>query len=208
MNNLTYTLITDGSSDKCLIEIITWMLERHFPDREIQSQWADLRRIQNKQLVNSLSRKIKTSIEYYPCDLLFVHRDAEKETVEKREQEIHAAVSEVESSEKIPKVICVIPIRMLEAWLTFDEQAIRRASDNPNGKIALTMPSLKSLEQEPNPKEKLHNLLKDASGLSGRRKQKFNVDERVHRVAELIDDFSPLLQLSAFKLLETKITEL
>jgi Domain of unknown function (DUF4276) len=208
MKDLNCTLIADGSSDKCLLRIIIWLLEQHFPDFQVQAQWADLRRIPNKKLVDSLDKRIAMGIELYPCEILFIHRDAETETIEKREQEIYEALGKVTKIETMPKIICVIPVRMLESWLIFDEIAIRRAADNPSGKVKLKMPPLKNLEEEPNPKNKLHNLLEEASELPRRRLEKFKVHQRVHRVAELIDDFSPLLQLPAFKRLENHIQNL
>lgn len=76
MNQLRYTLLSDGSSDKALLPILTWLLRFHHVDCAIQSEWADLRRLPNPP--RNLSEEIERSLELYPCDLLFVHRDAEK----------------------------------------------------------------------------------------------------------------------------------
>jgi len=91
---------------------------------------------------------------------------------------------------------------MTEAWLLIDESAIREASGNPNGRTPLALPRTRDLEKLPDPKELLYELLRQASELSGRRLAKFKPDECVHRLAELIDDFSPLCGLPAFKLLQ------
>jgi predicted ATPase len=69
---------------------------------------------------------------------LFVHRDAERELLEKRVAEIHSVVSEAAQTKLVPPVVCVIPVRMQEAWFLFDESALRRAAGNPNGKQPLT----------------------------------------------------------------------
>jgi Domain of unknown function (DUF4276) len=207
MNTLRCTLIADGSSDKCLIPVIKWLLCIHLPDYQIDCEWADLRRLPNKRMKDSLSRRIQTSVELYPCDILFVHRDAEKDSIGKRKQEIHEALAEI-NKENIRPIICVIPVRMLEAWLIFNEQAIRRAAGNPNSKKSLEFPPLNQIENQPDPKEILYKLLREASELSPRRLKKFNVYEKVHRVAELIDDFTPLKELSAFKELEQDILAL
>lgn len=208
MRELRYTLLSDGSSDRALLPILTWLLRTHLDDCAIQAQWADLRRLPNA-LKDTFPKRIEQSIDLFPCEILFIHRDAERESRQKRIDEIQTAKKEVQ----IPKainlpVICVVPIRMTESWLLFDELAIRRAASNPNGSHPLSLPKLKTIENEPDPKEVLHTLLRNASGLSSRRRQRFPVSERVHRIAELIDDFSPLRVLSAFNVLETDIQQL
>jgi hypothetical protein len=87
---------------------------------------------------------------------------------------------------------------MQEAWFLFDENAIRRAAGNPNGRTRLDLPALKNTEKAADPKSMLNQALKDASELTGRRLQKFDVNAAAHRVADLISDFSPLFALSAF----------
>ena len=90
---------------------------------------------------------------------------------------------------------------MTEAWLLLDEAAIRHAADNPNGKVDLALPRLKDMEAMPDPKEKLNEVLRVACDLSGRRLDQFRRDEanRRVRVADFVQDFSPLLCLPAFK---------
>jgi hypothetical protein len=39
-------------------------------------------------------------------------------------------------------VVCVVPVRMMEAWLLIDEMAIRRVAGNPNGRIPIELPVL------------------------------------------------------------------
>lgn len=207
MNNLKCTLIADGSSDKCLISVIKWLLCIYLPACQIDCEWADLRRLPNKSMKDSLHRRIQTSVDLYPCDLLFVHRDAERESIAKRKQEIYAALAEI-NKESIRPVVCVIPVRMLESWLIFNEQAIRRAAGNPNGRKILAIPQIKRIEDEADPKHILHKLLREASELSPQRLKKFNVHEKVHRLAELIDDFTPLRELPAFNELERDIAAL
>ena len=94
---------------------------------------------------------------------------------------------------------------MSEAWLLFDEPAIRRAAGNPNGKVTLDMPRLATLEYIPDPKERLYNLLTEASEYSGRRLKSFKPDFKSRLVAQHLDDFSPLRQLSALRKLEADL---
>ncbi|MEQ9550984.1 MAG: hypothetical protein RIM23_15410 [Coleofasciculus sp. G3-WIS-01] len=125
MKELRYTLLSDGSSDKALLPILTWLLRLHGVECAIQSQWADFRRLPQQPLNHS--ERIKFSFNLYPCDLLFVHRDAEKEPREKRVAEIQKSVEGIRESVSVP-IICVVPVRMTEAWLLFDKAAIRKAA--------------------------------------------------------------------------------
>jgi hypothetical protein len=184
MNELRYTLVSDGSSDRALIPILDWLLNQQ-GIAVTQPEWADLRKLPAPP--KTLQGRIELAVNLYPCDLLFIHRDAEREPYAARKQEIQSAV---EAAQTTPAV-CVIPVRMQEAWLLIDEGAIRFAAGNPNSRHTLNLPALKNL---------LH-----ASGLSGRRLKDFRPHAAAHRVAEFIEDFSPLRQLSAFAALEADI---
>lgn len=197
MSQLRYTLHSDGSSDRRLLPILTWLLRQYLPDYAIQATWADLRRLRHRP--QGLDQKIERCLDLYPCDFLFVHRDAENEPPDVRREEIAQALQLL--SER-PSAVCVVPVRMQEAWLLFDEKAIRKAAGNPNGKIALDLPAFAHIETIPDPKQKLYQALRAASGLQGRRLKSFRAAEHAYRVVELIDDFSPLRMLSAFVALE------
>ena len=97
---------------------------------------------------------------------------------------------------------------MTEAWLLFDETAIRLAAGNPNGKNPLNLPDLSTIEQIPDPKNILFEILREASGLTGRRLKAFNMAESRIRITALVSDFSPLGKLSAFQRLERNISTL
>jgi hypothetical protein len=202
MNDLKFTLLADGSSDQVLIRHLEWFVRRQVaPTTTIQSEWADLRSIHPKPA--NLSERIHRAIELYPCDLLFVHRDAEKQDPQLRYDEIAAAVRSITSVAE--SVVSVVPVRMQEAWLLFDECAIRWAAGNPNGRDDLGLPSLSKLESLPNPKSILLQSLRKASGLAGRRLRQFRGRAAARRVAEYIQDFTPLLQLDAFQRLDSDI---
>ena len=206
MNELRYTLLSDGSSDRALIPILTWVLRAKGVQYAIQPEWADLRPL--RQEPKKLPDRIRCSLELYPCDLLFIHRDAEKEAHSKRVEEVRRAVKKASALADTPPSICVVPVRMQEAWLLFDEVALRIAAGNPNGRQPLQIPRLTHLEHLPDPKTILHSVLAEASDLQGRKLEKFSVRSAVHRVAELIDDFSPLRALPAFQALETEVETL
>lgn len=203
MTELRYTLLSDGSSDRALIPLLNWLLQIHLNDSAIQSQWADLRSL-HRSLRDTFEKRIQLSIELYPCELLFIHRDAERDAHEVRVNEVARAVANVRFSVTIP-TICVVPVRMTEAWLLFDPVALRKAASNPNGRTPLQFPDMRRLEYEPDPKNLLYELLRQASGLSPRRLKRFSASDYTHRVSELINDFSPLRILPAFAALESAI---
>jgi hypothetical protein len=200
MSDLRYTLLADGPADRALIPILDWLLRQHLPARPVQPQFAELRNLRPPPA--SLVERLKVSIALYPCEILFVHRDAEAEPPQNRVGEINRALQQA-SLEGTPPLCCVVPVRMTEAWLLFEEAAIRKASGNPNGRIPLDIPSVP--ESVVNPKDLLERLLRDASGLSGRRRKKFSVPQTVQRLAQLIEDFSPLRGLGAFQSLEADL---
>ena len=205
MTELRYTLVTDGSSDAALIPILTWLLRENGVAYAIQSTWADLNRIPHQHR-RRLEDKIYRGLELYPCDLLFVHRDAERELRENRVNEITAAIQRVVIS--VPPNICVVPVRMQETWLLFDEPAINHAAGNSSNRQSLDLPPINRLEDLPNPKAQLHDRLRLASNLRGRRLRNFPVSQRARRVTQFVKDFSPLRRLSAFAALESELQQI
>ncbi len=205
MQELRYTLVADGSSDRALLPILTWLLRQYCGAIPIQAEFADLRRLSPSP--RKLSERIDRGVELYPCDLLFVHRDAESDSIEEREAEICRALAE-SSVEGSVRVVCVVPVRMQEAWLLINEAALRRAAGNPNGTQPLDMPDVTRLEELADPKKRIRELLSQASGLQGRRLKHFNWRSSVHRVAEMIDDFSVLYRLAAFQWLATAVNRI
>jgi hypothetical protein len=203
MTNLRFTLLSDGSSDRALIPLLTWCLRQRLPACAFQSEWADLGRL--PQPPHDLSSRIRMAVDLYPCHLLFVHRDAENQKSD-RYAEIKASVLSLGAGFSTA-FVCVVPVRMTEAWFTFDEMAIRRAAGNPNGTHPLNMPRVSSLETLPDPKQVLHDLLRAASDLGGRHLDRFNARAAVHRVAELIENFSPLARLPAFASMCSELDE-
>jgi hypothetical protein len=201
------TLLADGPSDAALLPVLTWLLREHVAGAAFAPRYADFRRLPDPPRRDDHENRINIALIIYPCDLLFFHRDAENQPPSLRQKEIGTAIAalRLKMKDDVPPCICVIPVRMTEAWLLFDEQVVRRASGNPNGKVSLDLPKTSKLEALPKPKQVLHELLTRASELAGRRKKDFNVREAVWRVARLLDDFSPLRSLPAFNALEKEI---
>ena len=194
MNPFRYTLVPDGPSDRALIPIINWVLSGTSLTAGISEQVADFRHLADPP--PTLVGRIRRALLEYPCDLLFVHRDAEGERREVRTEEIRMATE----AAPVPRWVPVVPVRMTEAWLLIDDGAIRRSADNPNGTMRLPLPRVTTLEAVPDPKRVLHECLLTACDLGQRRRQQFqrSMSKRVQRVAFLIEDFSPLDLLPAF----------
>ncbi len=190
---LRCTLLTEGPSDACLIPVIEWTFRNLNPGILPVITWADLR--SSRPGVDLIS-KIPVTLKQYPCEILFIHRDADRSTVEERVREIENAVRSTPlTTHRIP----LIPVRMTEAWLLIDENAIRIAANNPKGRMVLKLPSLSNLEREANPKQLLRERLTEASGLRSRSRRKFRPEGRARIVSENISDFSPLMQLPAYR---------
>lgn len=197
MPSIEFTLLADGSSDAVLIEPLTWLL-RQLGCEAANGTWADLRFLRSPP--KDLRARIEAAVDLYPCDLLFVHRDAEAKPAEARIAEIDAA------RDGLPTLaVPVVPVRMQEAWLLIDEAALRRAAGNPNGRMPLAMPGIDALEGIADPKAMLHDLLRQASGLQGRRLKRFIPGRQTLRLGQLIDDYSALRRLPAFQQLEKQL---
>ena len=124
MSELRLTLVSDGSSDRALLPILRWLLINGGVNLGIRETWADFRSLRYPP--RGLSRRIIRGVELFPCDVLFVHRDAETESPKSRRKEIEDALDAAfrDSCSALPAV-CVVPVRMTEAWLLSDGSAIR-----------------------------------------------------------------------------------
>lgn len=196
MTSIRYTLLPDGPADRALIPILDWLLGQHTRLLFV-GEFGDLRQLPHPP--RSLIDRIRTCCHLYACELLFVHRDAEREPWETRASEIEAALAQIEAP---PPAVMVIPVRMQEAWLLTSVDAIRKAADNPNGRVPLRLPALHRIESLPDPKKTLYDLLVTASELQGRRKKSFYPQAHAPRVTQYMEDFASLRELAAFQNLE------
>lgn len=188
MKELRYTLLADGGSDKTLMPIIDWLLKSRLKKISYSGNFYA------PPHGGGLSKRVRQALIYYPCNLLFVHRDAEKIDYELRVKEIDRELVNLKNT-----YVAIVPVRMTEAWLLSSESAIREAANNPNGKENLGLPPSNKWDKIPDPKAVLFDALKTATGLSGRRLEKFHIDSARQRVAQLTSDFSGLACLPAFQ---------
>jgi hypothetical protein len=206
MDKIDFVLLSDGSSDRCLIPILKWLLRRHFVDIPINGEWADVSR--SLQSRNTLASRIRLAVELYQPNILFVHRDAEAQDPQLRYDEVGGAISRIGSSIPIQAYVCVVPVRMTEAWLLFDMQALKIAAGNPNCRTSIQLPPLSSVESLSDPKQMLAEILVQASELHGRHLKRFKPNRCRHLISENIEDFSPLFDLQAFQRLNRDIMNL
>ena len=152
MNEIRVTLVGDGSSDKALINIIKWVLNDSFSGLAIKCVYADFRNLPKPPLKSQILEQIKYADKYYPFDILIYHRDAERtdnNVVQKRKEEVLNSLS----SDYSNRVVCIVPIVMMETWLLIDEMSIKKAAGNRNYKDSINLPSVSSLETIKDPKE-------------------------------------------------------
>ena len=155
---LQTTLLTDGSSDAVLLPILRWVFRQLTPEA-VELRWADLRGLPKPP--RHLSDRLKCAVQLFSCQVLFVHRDAEGQTAGHRFDEITRANRTGLSH------VCVIPVRMQEAWLLLSEDAVRMAAGRPSGKESLDLSHPTQWESLPDPKNTLHSALVTASGAKG-----------------------------------------
>jgi hypothetical protein len=203
MKVVRHTLVSEGATDANLIPIIDWTLKHTAGVPLSQGERADFWRLPQKPA--NLSERILKAVELYPCEIVFVHRDADAGLPQARLDEIRQAFEQ--AGIELPAV-AIIPVRMLEAWLCFNEDAIRKASGNPNGKVPLNLPRLQRVESRPDPKRELKEALLTASERLGRRRKKFDTAAAFWRIVDGIEDFSPLRELPSFQAFEHSVKSL
>jgi hypothetical protein len=159
-------------------------------------EWADTAIFENRD--RDVASRAAQAVSYYPCNLLFIHRDADGEGFERRREEIREALR---SAGVGVSSIALVPVRMTESWLLSSESAIRYAAGRPAGTAHLSIPTTRGLENVADPKAKFEELLCSASEHRGRKLEQFRreLPSLKYRVAELVDDFEPLMKLAAFK---------
>lgn len=204
MSSKSFTLLADGSSDRVLVSILGWMLAQKHPDHLWTGIRAELDRLPLPPA--DLAGRIQATIEYFPGDVIFVHRDAERESHQTRLQEISESIARTALG--TGKWVPVIPVRMTEAWLLISEKAIREASGNPYGRVNLNLPHLRDIERLPDPKQMLQELLLEAAEVTGRRRKKFHFPERRASIPDFIEDWSDLLKLTSASQLYQDIAEI
>lgn len=186
--------IGEGSSDLLLVPAIRWSVNRLRPEQACEVVPMDFRGMPVPP--DGLPERISLTLAMGEWDAILIHRDSDSLDAEPRHREI--ALARWAATSPAPSVIPVVPVRMTEAWLLFDEHAIRSAAGNSASTVELALPTVKECARREKPKVILHDALKRASGAKGRRLAKFNVESRCHALALAISDWSPLLAMTSF----------
>ena len=184
--------------------IIDWLLADLFPLIPKNGEFVNEGLLPAK--TDGLAKAIIASVNAYPqSNVIFVHRDADNAGLNSRIDQVQSAIKEAQIT--YTSAIPVVPVRMTEAWLMVSETALRIASNNPNGKIKLGFPSIKQLEKLAKPKQKIEELIRNASELSGRRLRSLRVNQCKHRIPFYyeIDDFQSLRRLNSFREFESSV---
>ena len=180
---LTFSVVADGGTDRVLVPIIEWAIHRLDPQVEILEPGFSKRHC-----------GVKDFLKDYRSDavMVFVHRDAERLSLDERMREFEPQVR----SDVVP----VVPVRMSEAWIPFDGTAIARAAGSSGREVSV--PDISDLETIADSKELLDRLLLTAAGSpSGRRCRNFrrSIIKRRVSVASYTSDYGPLQALPAFR---------
>jgi hypothetical protein len=193
--HIHFTLCSEGPSDRVLLHHISWALKK-LTSLSFSGDWADPSVFQDSR--KDISTRVVQAISYYPCNLLFVHRDADGSGYKDRKDEVFNCLRNV--GIRIPTV-SIVPVRMTEAWLLCDEAAIRSAAGRPRGDSEIPIPHKKSVENLSEPKKILEDCLCVASEHKGRKLDIFRreLPSLKYRVAELVEDFSVLVEIPSFR---------
>jgi len=148
---------------------------------------------------HTVAEKLNFALVHEPnVNLVFVHRDADSVDPEPRYDEIREAIQKVTNT---PAYVAVVPVQETEAWLLLDESEIRRVAEDPNGTVALDIPSARQAERISSPKEHLNAVILKASEQTGRRYRK--IKQKVHQkcllILDALDPEGPVCEVPSWK---------
>jgi hypothetical protein len=198
-----FLFIGEGSSDRGLVPHLESLCVRAGAE-EATGVAPDLGRLPKppgKDVASQVGRALRLEPT---ANLVFVHRDSDSRDPSARRQQIMTALSNLGRSH-----VPVVPVQELEAWLLLDEGALRTVAGNPGGRQPLGLPRASHIEDVAAPKERLMAALETASGLSGRRLDKFKQRFSRHRaiLLERLDIEGLLSEVPAWKTLVQDIVD-
>ena len=188
---LAWSVVADGGTDSLLVPIIQWAVHRIDPGVEILEP-------EFRKRIGSVADFLTT----YETGamLIFVHRDSENLGLDERRREFET----LDRQDFVP----VVPVRMSESWILFDGPAIAKAAGSPASQVPV--PRVAEIENIPDPKYRLDELLFQAAGAPAGRKGrvfKSSIARRRVSVAEYITDYSPLENVPAFRSFQEVLAE-
>lgn len=206
MAELRFALIGEGNTDEALLPVIQWLLHEHLQSVTVVGLFANRARTTVPRS-RTLAERIASVLAGAPWHVVSVHRDADRAGRTARVDEIERAADRAQISVASRRpVVPIVPVRETEAWLLFDEAALRAGAGNPNGTMDLQLPRPARVESLSDPKRNLRDLLYTASGLRGRHRDRLTIDPL--QVSNSINDFSPLRDLPAFRAFENDVKQI
>lgn len=120
---------------------------------------------------------------------LIIHADADHPTPERALHErIQPGMDRVTAAGVRHTLIPLIPVRMTEAWLLADPEALLHVIGTNMTATALGLPEREHLvESDPDPRQTLHRVVRDATALRRRRRRQFHADELYAPLARIIN---------------------
>lgn len=195
-------LMTDGRSDLALSNHVQRICNREQAAVEVVP-------LAQTQLPPGTGRRVGARLSAalgidsgFQC--IFVHRDAENAPPERREQEVEEGVDHAGFGGPWAPIV---PVRMTEAWLLLDEQAIREVAGRPSGREDLDLPSPGQVEGIADPKMVLQQALINAARVKGRHLKRFCKQFRTHRrrLIEQLDPDGPVSNLLSWQRMVTNV---
>lgn len=201
---LTATLIRDGKSDTgMLTPIISWLFNDLYDDIILEMQSEDFKNVAYEIKVGDILEKIKYVGKEINPDIIFVHRDSEKQGYDARLAEIE---DKIKNSNFYDKIVRVIPIRMTEAWLLTDARAICIASGIKDKKkfkqVQDKLPKIGKIEEVSHPKMAIQDIIRELKKDKSSRNRGL---PPMALIADNTENFAALRNLSAFKKFEEEV---
>ena len=200
LSSFRTALLAEGNSDRVLIPILSWLLSECLPKDIPYDEPIFIEPVLLSGTSKELSERIPRALEAQPCDLLFVHRDADANKQE-HGKGIETRIKEITDAEATlispHPIVCVIPVQETEAWLLIDEDAIWSVSGTSKRRVSLGLPKGKAIERRADPKSVLKQALQD-TGCN-------DPGRAFYRLPSAIKNYSLLRQLSAFTVLEKEL---
>lgn len=153
MNSIHFGLLAEGSTDKAAIPVFLDIALTYL--RATEARHSSFEWTRDVGLGRPNGGEIRDALYADRHDVLLVHRDGASNPQVTREGLLAFG----------PKIVPVVPVREIEAWLLVDMDAIRRAAGAPSS-IALDRIAARRLERIPDPKARFASCVECCLGRS------------------------------------------
>jgi hypothetical protein len=187
---IVFALVREGPSDNGLVAHIRTLILQSGATSALGTA---------REYKGSSEEKIASVLaEDSAVDIIFVHRDADERSPAPRRTEVMESAASLGCESK---VVPVVPVQELEAWLLADEGAIRTVAGKPSGRVALNLPKARRLETVSSPKEVLKQAYLAATEASGARRQRHanNFSKARAILLERLDHAGPVTEMPSWQ---------